>query len=180
VERRLGAGGFGTVFLARRGEQLHALKFLSLKDHSGWAEREVVVLSRVRHGHVARLSGFWQWPEAQPRYLVVVMEYVAGRRLDEWVDEENPSARRVLQLLRDMSQGLGAVHAAGVVHRDVKEANLLVREEDGAAVLVDFGVSGCEQAAPVTRGAMPPGTWEYRSPEAWRFMREHGFKHGAR
>ncbi|WP_224372951.1 hypothetical protein, partial [Hyalangium versicolor] len=40
--------------------------------------------------------------------------------------------------------------------------------------------SGCEQAAPVTRGAMPPGTWEYRSPEAWRFMREHGFKHGAR
>ncbi|WP_224365100.1 serine/threonine protein kinase [Hyalangium versicolor] len=180
VERRLGAGGFGTVFLARQGDQLHALKFLSLKDHSGWAEREVVVLSRVGQGHVAQLRGFWRWPEAQPRYLVVVMEYVAGRRLDTWVDEENPSARRVLQLLRDLSQGLGAVHAAGVVHRDVKEANVLVREEDGAAVLVDFGVSGCEEAAPVTRGVMPPGTWEYRSPEAWRFAREHGFKRGAR
>ncbi|WP_224241622.1 serine/threonine protein kinase [Hyalangium gracile] len=180
VARRLGAGGFGTVFLARRGGQAHALKFLSLEHHSGWAEREVVVLSRVHHRHVASLRGFWQWPEAQPRYLVVVMEYVAGRRLDAWVREENPCARRVLHLLRDLSQGLGAVHAAGVVHRDVKEANVLVREEDGAAVLVDFGVSGCEQAARVTRGVVPPGTWEYRSPEAWRFLREHGFEQGAR
>jgi serine/threonine protein kinase len=180
VEAPLGAGGFATVFLARRGGQLHALKLLSLRDHAGWAEREVLVLTHVRHRNVAQLRGFWQWPDQEPRYLVVVMEYVAGRRLDAWARAENPSARQVLLLLRDLSRALVAVHQAGVVHRDVKEANILVRQEDGEAVLVDFGVSGCEQAARVTLGMMPPGTLEYRSPEAWRFRREHRSEPAAR
>ncbi|MFL5347648.1 MAG: serine/threonine protein kinase [Hyalangium sp.] len=172
VEARVGAGGFGTVFRARRGGELYALKFLSLAECAGWAEREAVVLTRVRHRNVARLSGFSQWPDKQPRYLVLAMEYVAGQRLDEWARAENPSARRVLELLRNLSQGLGAAHGEGVVHRDVKEANILVRQEDGEAVLVDFGVSGHAQAARVTPGRMPPGTLEYRSPEAWRFARD--------
>ena len=66
------------------------------------------MLTRVRHRNVARLCGFWQWPDAQPRYLVVVMEYVAGQRLDEWAREDNPSARRVLWLLGDLARGAGA------------------------------------------------------------------------
>lgn len=180
VEARQGAGGFGTVFRARRGGLLYALKFLSLAEHAGWAEREAVVLTRVRHRNVARLCGYSEWPDGQPRFLVVVMEYVAGQRLDEWAQEHNPSARQVLRLLKDLSQGLGAVHRAGVVHRDVKEANILVRQEDGEAVLVDFGVSGHEQAARVTPGRMPPGTPEYRSPEAWRFVREYTRESSAR
>ena len=173
VKARLGAGGFATVFLAESGGVLYALKLLALRDVGEWAEREVVVLARMRHPNVARLCGFWQWPEEAPRYHVVVMEYVPGRRLDVWTGMENPSARRVLRLVLGVARGLAEAHRSKVVHRDVKEANIIVREPGGEAVLVDFGVSGCEEASRVTRGMMPPGTVEYRSPEAWRFRRQN-------
>jgi serine/threonine-protein kinase len=77
VEERLGSGGFGTVFRAESGGQRYALKLLALQEVG-----EVVALSRVKHPNLARLRGFWQWPERAPRYHVVVMEYVPGRRLD--------------------------------------------------------------------------------------------------
>jgi serine/threonine protein kinase len=173
VEERLGAGGFGTVFRAESGGELQALKLLALQDVGEWAEREVVALARVKHPNVVQLRGFWQWPERAPKYHVVVMEYVPGRRLDVWTGTENPSARRVLRLVLGVARGLAEAHRAKVVHRDVKEANIIVREPDGEAVLVDFGVSGCERASRVTRGLMPPGTVEYRSPEAWRFLLEN-------
>ncbi len=173
VEERLGSGGFGTVFRAERGGEPYALKLLALQDVGEWAEREVVSLARVKHPNVAQLRGFWQWPEKAPRYHVVVMEYVPGRRLDVWTRTENPSARRVLRLVLGAARGLAQAHRSKVVHRDVKEANIIVREPDGEAVLVDFGVSGCEKASRVTRGKMPPGTLEYRSPEAWRCVLEN-------
>src|SRR5690242_3224682 len=75
VEAPLGAGGFGTVFRARRGGQLYALKLLSLAEVGRSAIREVLALSSVHHPNVVGLHGFWQWPDEQPRYLVVVMEY---------------------------------------------------------------------------------------------------------
>jgi hypothetical protein len=173
VEERLGSGGFGTVFRAESGGELYALKLLALQDVGEWAEREVVVLARVKHLNVARLRGFWQWPEQAPKYYVVVMEYVPGRRLDAWTATENPPARRVLRLVLGVARGLAQAHREKVIHRDVKEANIIVREPDGEAVLVDFGVSGCEKASRVTKGMMPPGTVEYRSPEAWRFRLEN-------
>jgi serine/threonine-protein kinase len=63
------------------------------------------------------------------------------------------------------------VHAAGVVHRDLKEANIVMREADGRPVLVDFGSAGYE-GAPRLTAVLPPGTPEYRSPEAVRFAQD--------
>jgi hypothetical protein len=67
----------------------------------------------------------------------------------------------------------GAAQPAKVVHRDVKEANILVRDDTGEVVLVDLGVGGDEEAGWRTGGVLPPGTPDYRSPEAWRFEREN-------
>jgi serine/threonine protein kinase len=58
VEERLGSGGFGTVFLARRGEQRYAVKLVSLSAVGEWGVREVLALSRVNHPNVAGLRGF--------------------------------------------------------------------------------------------------------------------------
>src|SRR4051794_16697656 len=74
VEARVGAGGFGAVFRARKGGELYALKVLELEQVWEWAVREVVALSRVSHPNVVRLHGFWQWPDGRPRYMVVVMQ----------------------------------------------------------------------------------------------------------
>ncbi|WP_309893080.1 protein kinase domain-containing protein, partial [Archangium sp.] len=72
--------------------------------------------------------------------------------------------------LLELARQLAAIHAEGVVHRDVKGPNVLVRPE-GQPVLVDFGVSTWPSASHVT-GPLPPGSWLYRGPEVWRFLRE--------
>jgi hypothetical protein len=173
LEAPLGEGGFGTVFRARRGGALYALKLLPLEEVGEWAVRELLNLAKVQHPNVVRLLGHGQWPDKAPRYFVLIMEYVPGRRLDVWASTENPSAREAVRKVLGLAQALAAVHAAKVVHRDVKEANTLVREANGEVVLVDLGVGGDEEAGWRTGGLLPPGTPDYRSPEAWRFEREN-------
>ncbi|WP_224360768.1 serine/threonine protein kinase [Hyalangium versicolor] len=173
VEAQLGEGGFGTVFLARRGGELYALKLLPLEEVGEWAVRELLNLAKVQHPHVVRLLGHGQWPDKAPRYFVIVMEYVPGRRLDVWVSTENPSAREAVRKVLGVARALVALHGEKVIHRDVKEANILVRDSSGEVVLVDLGVGGDEEAGWRTGGLLPPGTPDYRSPEAWRFEREN-------
>jgi serine/threonine-protein kinase len=108
------------------------------------------------------------------------MQYVRGRQLDEWAREENPSALQVLRLVLSLARALEAVHQARVVHLDVKPSNILVGQEDGEPVLVDFGVSGWEESSGMTGYVLPPGTPSHRSPEAWRFQHERLGQPGAR
>ncbi|WP_257462160.1 serine/threonine protein kinase [Archangium lipolyticum] len=169
IEARLASGSFGAVFRASRSGRAFALKLVPL-DVRG--EREVDSLRKVRHPHVVGLHGYSLWPDDAPRFLVLILELVAGLPLDVWALEENPSASELVrQVLLPLVSALSAVHASGVVHRDVKEANVLVREADGQPVLVDFGAAGYA-GAPRLTAVLPPGTPEYRSPEAWRFVRE--------
>jgi eukaryotic-like serine/threonine-protein kinase len=173
VEAQLGEGGFGTVLRAQRGGALYALKLLPLEEVGEWAVRELLNLAKVQHPNVVRLLGHGLWPDKAPRYFVIIMEYVPGRRLDVWASTENPSAREAVRKLLGVARALAALHGAKVVHRDVKEANTLVRDSNGEVVLVDLGVGGDEEAGWRTGGLLPPGTPDYRSPEAWRFEREN-------
>jgi hypothetical protein len=179
VEVQLGEGGFGTVFRAQRGGQLYALKVLPIEEVGEWGVREMLTLARVQHPNVVRLLGHGQWPDQAPRYFVVIMEYVPGRRLDVWASTENPSAREVVRKLLGVAQALAATHRVKVVHRDVKEANILVRDGTGEVVLVDFGVGSDEEASWRTGGVLPPATPDYRSPEAWLFEKENKDRPGA-
>jgi predicted Ser/Thr protein kinase len=180
IEQELGAGGFGTVFRARRGERLYALKFIRCKDAGGWARREVESLLRVSHRNVVGFEGCGFWPDDTREYLVVIMDYVEGRRLDRWAEEENPEARQVAQKVLGVVRALAEIHRAGVIHRDLKEPNIIVRASDEEAVLVDFGVSGGTNMNQATRDVLPPCTLEYRAPEAWRFLRDHARQPGTR
>ncbi|KFA87107.1 serine/threonine protein kinase, partial [Archangium violaceum] len=104
-----------------------------------------------------------------PLYLFLVMPLVRGLPLDLWTRVHNPCALQVAHLFGQGARQLSVVHAAGVVHRDVKGANLLVRGE-GQVVLVDFGVA-TYQDAPRLTGAFPPGSWSYLGPRVWRAWR---------
>ncbi|HSP79300.1 MAG TPA: serine/threonine-protein kinase, partial [Myxococcaceae bacterium] len=135
-----------------------------------WAKRDLTILLHLQHPHVVKLVGHVKGPAQTPGYLVLVMEYVRGRTLYYWAKEENPSAREVARVVRKLCRALAAVHSAGVLHRDFKGENVLVRDEDGEPVLVDFGVSAVPWAPRVTRDGMAPCTPFYRSPECVRFI----------
>jgi eukaryotic-like serine/threonine-protein kinase len=169
VEELLASGSFGTVYRARRGGRPFALKLVGIEPRG---DREVEALRLMRHPNVVSFHGYGFWPEEQPRFLVLALELVEGRPLDVWAQEENPSALElVMRVLLPLALTLADVHEAGVVHRDIKEANIIVREADGQPVLVDFGAAGFDGARRLTK-LLPPGTPEYRAPEAWRFARE--------
>ncbi|MCP3136918.1 serine/threonine-protein kinase [Pyxidicoccus xibeiensis] len=165
---QLGAGGFGTVHLASHGPLLFAVKFLNLRRVGAWRWREVDILNRLEHPNVVRFLGCGYYPLEAPRFFYIVMEYVEGRRLDQWADAENPTVRRAVRVLAQLSRALEAVHEVGVLHRDLKEANVLVGASDHVT-LIDFGMGGHEGAAPVTPLGLPPGTPAYQPPEAWEY-----------
>ncbi|MFY2557902.1 protein kinase domain-containing protein [Corallococcus terminator] len=180
VESPLGSGGFGAVYLARCDGQPSALKLLDLERVGERVEREVSILLKLKHPNVVGILGFGLWPTASPEFAFIAMEYVEGRQLDAWAREENPSARQVARVVLDVARALEAAHGAGVLHRDVKEANIMVRTSDGAAKLVDFGVGDYEGARGITSDILPPGTPQYRSPEARTYLRQNARVPGAR
>ncbi|KFA93728.1 hypothetical protein Q664_07475 [Archangium violaceum Cb vi76] len=169
IEGLLASGSFGTVYRARREGRPFAIKLVSLAPRG---DREVDALRRMRHPNVVGFHGYGLWPEEQPHSLVLALELVEGLPLDQWVQEVNPTALDLVgRVLLPLALTLADVHALGVVHRDVKEANIIVRQSDGQPVLVDFGAAGLEGAPRLTQW-MPPGTPEYRSPETLRFGRQ--------
>ncbi|AKF79665.1 serine/threonine protein kinase [Myxococcus fulvus 124B02] len=173
VEALLGAGGCGVVYRASRDGAPVALKLQSLEQLGGWALREVAILTRLAHRNVVGFRAGGLFPSESPAWLYLAMEYVRGRPLAQWVEEENPSARGAATLALGMARGLEAAHTADVLHRDIKEDNVVVREEDGTPVLMDFGVGDYSGAPRLPRGVLPPGTPRYRSPEALAFRRAH-------
>ncbi|AKJ02127.1 serine/threonine-protein kinase [Archangium gephyra] len=170
IEETIASGSFGTVYRARRSGRPYAIKLVRI-DPRG--DREAAALRLMRHPNVVSFHGYGLWPEDAPHWLVLALELVEGLTLDAWAARENPSALElVTRVLLPFALTLADVHDAGVVHRDIKEANIIVREADGQPVLVDFGAAGLKEGAPRLTLRLPPGTAEYRSPEALRFARQ--------
>jgi serine/threonine-protein kinase len=169
VEGRLANGSFGVVYRANRDGRPFAIK---LVPRGSRGDREVDALRRAQFPNVVGFSGYGLWPDEAPRFLVLALELVEGRTLDVWAREENPCALELVhEVLVPLAWTLADLHAASVVHRDVKESNILIRDAEGEPVLVDFGAAGYV-GAPRLTAVLPPGTPEYRSPEALRFARE--------
>lgn len=145
LERPLGRGGMGTVWLARRSdgrfEGRAAIKLLNLPllDAAG-AERfrrEATALARLAHPNIARLIDAGVAEDGQP-YLV--LEYVDGVRIDRYADERRLSPTDRIALLLQVLDAVGHAHANLIVHRDIKPSNLLVTA-DGTVKLLDFGIA---------------------------------------
>jgi hypothetical protein len=122
------------------------------------------VLRRVRHPGVARLQERGVWP-AVGGYPYLVQHYVQGETLYEWAQARNPTARQVALLLLQVAEALEAAHQQGVLHRDFKGGNVMVRE-DGHPVILDWGAAWYQEATALTPPQRPPpGTPRYHSPQ---------------
>lgn len=166
VESLLGTGGMATVYLAvdttlRRRVALKVLHPHLSRDRNFAErfEREAIAAAQLSHPHVVSMLDRGQ--DAGVLYLV--MEYVPGRTLRELLDENGALApKQALALIDAVVDGLAAAHAAGIIHRDVKPANVLLAD-DGRVKVGDFGLARSLAATNVTDTLF--GTAEYIAPE---------------
>ncbi len=168
VLRRLGSGGMATVFLAedeRLGRRV-AIKRL----HTDAPEAS---LKRFRRE--ARLGAALNHPNFVAVYdtlatedgALILMEYVEGSTLAELAAAGPMRPQRALPILRALAAALDHAHAEGVVHRDVKPANVLVRD-DGVVKLADLGIAKAIGATQITSEGSVVGTLPYMAPERLR------------
>jgi serine/threonine protein kinase len=171
VDRPTGSGSHGVVFRAvhkdRPSAGGYALK-LALNAGDERFEREAHLLSRVSHPSVPRLEGrgIWRSPDGEA-YPYVVMQWVEGLHLYAWALEHGLTLRQAIGPLAQVARALQATHPHGV-HRDVKGGNIRVNDE-GHAVLLDFGSCWYAAASPLTGNDLPPVTERYRSPQQLMF-----------
>jgi len=170
VEDLLGSGGMATVYKVRHNQlnSLHALKllFITSPEVRRRLIREGRVQASLRHPNIVAVTDVLE-VEGVP---ALVMEYVDGPVMDEWLFANTPSFETALRLFRGIVLAIAHAHTLGVVHRDLKTANiLLAKTNDGLLPRVmDFGLMkavGEKSGRDATRGGMAMGTPNYMSPE---------------
>ena len=177
IETEIGTGGMGTVY---RAEHVHMKKALAFKVlHRELAtveevvarfEREAVAAGRIEHENVAKATDFGRLEDGS---LYLVMEYVAGKSLEQLLAEGPLSIDQVLHITAQIAAAMEAAHGAGVVHRDLKPDNVMLVERDGDPLFVkvlDFGIAKVQMGengppSQLTRIGSVFGTPEYMSPE---------------
>ncbi|ATB32671.1 serine/threonine-protein kinase [Melittangium boletus] len=173
IVEKLGSGSYGYVYKAEQAGCFYAVKILRGRLLNDRAKREIGILNHMDHPDVVRFFGCGYWPDPFVGHPYIVMEFAGGRTLETYASEENPSARRSARIVLDIGLTLGEVLRQGVMHRDLKPDNVIIRDGNARPLLIDFGVSTLTGLPAPTSSRLPPGTIEFRAPEAWRFSREN-------
>src|SRR5918997_3385573 len=119
----------------------------------------------LHHPNIASVFDYGELQEDGENLAYLVMELVEGETLSALLEREGRlDAARTLALLRQTSAALAAAHAAGVVHRDIKPGNVLVRS-DGVVKITDFGIAWSTSSVPLTGTGQVIGTAHYLAPE---------------
>jgi len=175
IKRRLGRGSMADVYLAKERElgRLVAVKVLlpvHVQDETARRrfEREAKAAASLEHPNVVQVFRFGRLPDQTP---YVVMRFIRGRTMEERLAAEG---RLPVDVARDVLLGvasaLAAAHERGIVHRDVRPANVLWDEQSGQALLGDFGIAAIlvtsgEEVARLTKTGQRLGDPRYLSPE---------------
>jgi serine/threonine protein kinase/Tol biopolymer transport system component len=150
IERELGRGGMGVVYLARdtRLDRMVAIK--ALPDHLvddpdrlARFQREAKTLASVNHPNIASIYGL----ESHEKHQYLVLEYVEGETLAEVLKRGPIPVDEALVIAKQMAEALEAAHEKGVVHRDIKPGNVIITPDGGAKVL-DFGLARTAEGSP--------------------------------
>jgi serine/threonine protein kinase len=161
----IGSGGSGSVWLARderSGREL-ALKIVAREGKAGSrAEREAEAASRLRHPRCLRPLDFGY----DDQHVYIAYEHVPGKTLRQALRDGTIDDRRAIEICAQVLEALEHAHSHGIVHRDVKPANILLANETEIDVrLVDFGLAQFAEAETLTELGDIPGTLAYISPE---------------
>jgi eukaryotic-like serine/threonine-protein kinase len=169
IERVVGSGGMGIVFKAFDSELHRVVAIKALASHlssSGAARkrfaREAQAAAAVLHPNVLPIYNV----EDNRSIPYLVMQFISGESLQARVDREGPlELADSLRIARQTASALAAAHQQGLIHRDVKPANILLEESTDRTILGDFGLARTADDASLTRTGIVAGTPHYMSPE---------------
>jgi serine/threonine-protein kinase len=161
----IGVGGMARVVLAederlRRRVAIKALHADSLDDSAQRFEREARIGASLNHPNLVSVYDVVTDTES----VLIVMEYVEGKTLKEAIAEGPLSRASAISVIGGVAGALDHAHKAGIVHRDVKPANILIRE-DGVAKLADLGIATAAENTRITSSGIVLGTAVYMAPE---------------
>ncbi|MBN1232414.1 MAG: SUMF1/EgtB/PvdO family nonheme iron enzyme [Candidatus Coatesbacteria bacterium] len=166
VQRKLGIGGMGTVYLAY-DQKLHrevAVKilpqdFAQNKDAVARFAREAVIAGQISHPNIVFIYDYG----TEKNLYYIVMEYIKGERLKDFIDKNAPlPVERIREIGLQICSGLIKTHRRGIIHRDLKPSNIMF-SEDGTVKIMDFGIAYAVFNTPLSSGLL--GTPHYMSPE---------------
>lgn len=164
---RLGSGGMATVTLAEDtllGREVALKRVHASGDPHGTLrlKREALVGASLNHPNVVSVYDVETEDDGD---VVIVMEYVEGETLSDVLRSRGPMApKEALRVLAGVAEALDAIHARGIVHRDVKPANVLLGRE-GAVKLADLGVADVADRTRITSSGAVVGSFSYMAPE---------------
>ncbi|MEQ8272195.1 MAG: serine/threonine-protein kinase [Deltaproteobacteria bacterium] len=171
IEASIGQGGMSTVYRARAPDGATvALKVLHDLSDKGRVRFEREAAVRIEHKNIVRVFDAGRTRNALP---FIALELLDGETLAERGRREPLDLEGVVDVGLQGARGLAEVHAAGLVHRDVKPSNLFCCS-DGTLKILDFGVARCDDAAALTTPGAAVGTPKYMSPEQARGEAEVG------
>ncbi len=164
---KIGEGGMGTVYKAEDTtlHRLVALKTLSghLTEDEEAQERfirEAQAASALNHPNITTVHEFIEDDDTR----LICMEYVEGKTIRDMVESGIVSVRKAIDIITQAAEALEAAHNKGILHRDVKSANIMVNME-GRVKVMDFGLAHLETRSQLTRTGTTMGTLSYSSPE---------------
>jgi serine/threonine protein kinase len=147
IEAKLGEGGFGVTYLAQKAQNRQQVVIKTLKDEllsdpdfARYRERfleEAVKLSVCKHPNIVQIDNYF----SHDNFPCIAMEYVPGEDLWKWVKRRGIlSETEALNYIRQVGEAVIVVHKQGLIHRDIKPQNIMVRDNQDA-VLIDFGLA---------------------------------------
>jgi serine/threonine-protein kinase len=170
IVEQLGEGGMGVVYKAEdtKLERMVALKFLPLQATGSKEEKsrfvnEAQAAARLNHPNICTIYAI---EESQGKAFIA-MEYIEGLSLKEKIESGPLSLDKAVDLVIQVAEGLREAHKKGIIHRDIKSANIMVTE-DGRAKIMDFGLAKLAGRTQLTKSGTTLGTVAYMSPEQAR------------
>ncbi|WPB78749.1 serine/threonine-protein kinase [Archangium violaceum] len=186
VVRRLGAGGFSTVLLVEHESREYSMKVATRpanrEDETRTDERafrEAVALGHFRHPHLPEVRELGRWPDLESGFFFVVTEHIPGCTFNDWRWKTQASLYRFVSELAEVARVLAELHERGLVHRDLKADNILIRDGDERPFLIDFGSVYLPGAYTLTE-VLPPSTFHNLPPECAAFLLGGAWETGAR
>lgn len=187
VARRVGAGGFGTLYEVERDGKTYALKLsrerlgaMSPVDRARFedrTDREIAAVKQFSHPNIVKVQATDRYPDLESGHPYLVMDFVKGEELRKWCSSHAPSPAAICGVFEKLARAVDYMHMRQVFHRDLKSENVLVRD-DGDPVIIDFGVARGRTSFRLTRHEAMVGTESHWAPEYLQHRETEAYERG--